>query len=52
MNLSAYFDDSESNILRIKLIVLALLCFQNAGHALLVRYSQGILKESYSSTGK
>lgn len=30
--------------------VLILLCFQNAGHALLARYSQGILKESYSST--
>jgi hypothetical protein len=34
---------------RIKFIVLILLCCQNAGHALLTRYSQGVLKESYSS---
>lgn len=30
--------------------ILIILCCQNAGHALLTRYSQGILKESYSST--
>jgi len=30
--------------------ILIFLCCQNAGHALLTRYSQGILKESYSST--
>ena len=34
----------------IRTAVLILLCCQNAGHALLARYSQGILKESYSST--
>lgn len=34
----------------IRTAVLVLLCCQNAGHALLARYSQGILKESYSST--
>lgn len=36
---------------RIKFVVLILLCCQNAGHALLARYSQGVLKETYSSTG-
>jgi len=36
---------------RIKFVVLVLLCCQNAGHALLARYSQGVLKEKYSSTG-
>ena len=30
--------------------ILVLLCFQNAGHALLARYSQGVLREQYSST--
>ena len=35
----------------IKTIVLILLCCQNSGHALLTRYSQGILRERYSSTG-
>lgn len=34
----------------IKLAVLVLLMVQNATHALLTRYSQGILKEKYSST--
>jgi UDP-sugar transporter A1/2/3 len=34
----------------IKLAVLLALTIQNAGHALLSRYSQGILKEKYSST--
>lgn len=40
----------ESVNLRIRVGVLVLLCCQNAGHALLTRYSQGILRESYSST--
>jgi len=31
--------------------ILILLCFQNSGHALLTRYSQGVMKETYSSTG-
>lgn len=35
---------------RIKITVLILLCCQNSSHALLARYSQGILKEQYSST--
>ena len=35
---------------RIKFTVLVLLCCQNSSHALLARYSQGILKEQYSST--
>lgn len=35
---------------RFKFLILILLCFQNAGHALLARYSQGVLKEQYSST--
>lgn len=35
---------------RFKFAILILLCCQNAGHALLARYSQGILKEQYSST--
>lgn len=30
--------------------VLLLLCIQNAGHALMTRYSRGILKENYDST--
>ncbi len=34
----------------IKLAVLLTLMIQNAAHALLARYSQGILKEKYSST--
>lgn len=34
----------------IRTSVLVLLCCQNAGHALLARYSQGVLKERYSST--
>ena len=34
----------------IRFIVLVMLMLQNASHALLTRYSQGILKESYSST--
>ena len=34
----------------IKVIVLIALTLQNATHALMTRYSQGILKESYSST--
>lgn len=33
-----------------RLAVLVLLCIQNSGHALLTRYSQGILKEKYSAT--
>jgi hypothetical protein len=33
----------------IKMTVLVLLCCQNAGHALMTRYSQGILRETYSS---
>lgn len=39
-----------SNSYFIKLAVLILLCFQNAGHALMSRYSQGILKEVYSTS--
>ena len=31
--------------------VLVFLCLQNSGHALLTRYSQGVMKEKYSSTG-
>ena len=42
--------DSSTNFV-IRTTVLILLCCQNAGHALLTRYSQGILNESYSSTG-
>ena len=34
----------------IRFTVLVSLMLQNASHALLTRYSQGILKESYSST--
>ncbi len=34
----------------IRFTVLLMLMLQNASHALLTRYSQGILKESYSST--
>ena len=45
-------EDNAAHILNpwVRPTVLILLCFQNAGHALLARYSQGILKESYSST--
>eukprot|EP01038_Epipyxis_sp_PR26KG_P011301 gene11301-15161_t len=43
-------DENESSNKTIKLSVLVLLCAQNASHALLARYSQGILKEDYSST--
>lgn len=35
---------------KFKFAILILLCCQNAGHALLARYSQGILREQYSST--
>eukprot|EP01041_Mallomonas_annulata_P007860 gene7860-16084_t len=35
---------------RIRWFVLIVLCFQNSGHALLTRYSQGVLHEKYSST--
>jgi UDP-sugar transporter A1/2/3 len=35
---------------RLRLGILVCLCFQNAGHALLARYSQSIREESYSST--
>jgi len=31
-------------------IILLALCFQNAGHALLTRFSRGVLKEQYNST--
>mmetsp|Transcript_14140 Transcript_14140/g.23523 ORF Transcript_14140/g.23523 Transcript_14140/m.23523 type:complete len:351 (-) Transcript_14140:40-1092(-) len=41
--------DSATN-LRVKITVLVLLAFQNAGFALLTRYSRGILKETYSNT--
>ena len=41
-------DDNRSGF--IKMTVLILLMVQNASHALLTRYSQGILKERYSST--
>lgn len=34
----------------IKIAVLFVLCFQNSGHALLTRYSQGVLHEKYSSS--
>jgi UDP-sugar transporter A1/2/3 len=35
---------------RFKLGILLLLCLQNAGHALLARFSQSIMGETYSST--
>lgn len=41
---------ASSNTTLIKTGVLVCLTLQNAAHALLTRYSQGILKESYSST--
>ena len=31
--------------------ILVTLCMQNAGNALLTRFSQGVMKEKYSSTG-
>ena len=34
----------------LKFVVLGILCLQNAGHTLLTRYSQGVLRERYSST--
>ncbi len=43
-------DKTESRNSFIKFSVLLLLMVQNASHALLARYSQGILKEKYSST--
>jgi hypothetical protein len=43
--------NESAAVVVIRTTVLVLLCCQNAGHALLTRYSQGILKESYSSTG-
>mmetsp|Transcript_10140 Transcript_10140/g.15165 ORF Transcript_10140/g.15165 Transcript_10140/m.15165 type:complete len:388 (+) Transcript_10140:68-1231(+) len=43
-------DHTTTNDSRIKFTVLILLCCQNSGHALLTRYSQGIRKETYSST--
>jgi hypothetical protein len=42
---------SPSNLFRVRAVVLIFLCCQNAGHALMVRYSQGVLKETYSSSG-
>jgi multidrug transporter EmrE-like cation transporter len=33
-----------------KMSVLVMLCMQNSGHALLTRYSQGLLKEQYSAS--
>ena len=45
-------NDGSSKNYSIKMLVLFLLCFQNAGHALMARYSQGVLKEKYSSSGK
>jgi hypothetical protein len=43
--------ETEPINLALKTGILILLCFQNSGHALLTRYSQGIRKESYSSSG-
>lgn len=50
--MTAYNNNNDENVstVRIKTVVLLILCCQNAGHALLTRYSQGVLKESYSST--
>lgn len=45
-NESSHFTQSVT----FRLGVLVLLCFQNSGHALLTRYSRGILKEQYSAT--
>ena len=39
--------DPEPKVnLAFRTAILVLLCFQNAGHALLTRYSQGLLIES------
>eukprot|EP01041_Mallomonas_annulata_P007956 gene7956-16289_t len=43
-------EPKSNNIYLIRWIVLILLCFQSSGHALIARYSQGILHEKYSST--
>lgn len=45
----SYDGESQHNF-RIRWFVLIILCFQNSGHALLTRYSQGVLHEKYSST--
>lgn len=42
--------DEYSKNCFIRWFVLVFLCCQNSGHALLTRYSQGILHEQYSST--
>jgi hypothetical protein len=42
--------DVDPKLFGIRTFVLVTLCAQNAGHALLARYSQGVLRESYSST--
>jgi hypothetical protein len=42
-------ETSTGTMACIKMTVLVLLCCQNAGHALMTRYSQGILRETYSS---
>jgi hypothetical protein len=42
--------ESPGTLQAIKMFVLVSLLLQNAGQALITRYSQGILKEKYSST--
>eukprot|EP01038_Epipyxis_sp_PR26KG_P008815 gene8815-11903_t len=39
----------ETEMLKIKLFVLVLLCCINTGYTVMCRYSQGVLKEKYSS---
>ena len=43
-------ENSTSNYNFFSFVILLVLCIQNAGHALMTRYSRGILKESYDST--
>eukprot|EP01041_Mallomonas_annulata_P003277 gene3277-6487_t len=44
-----YNHESKSSISLVRWIVLILICLQMSGHALVARYSQGILHEKYSS---
>lgn len=41
---------SPSTLRTVKLVVLIVLCLQNAGAALLMRYSQAVLHEKYNAT--
>ena len=51
MNVDTLNHPETKTLVFVRTGVLLLLCGQNTGHALLTRYSRGILKENYSTTG-